>query len=114
MRARRPPATNIAPVRTCVGCRSRRPQADLIRVTVAPDGGIVVEGRGGGRAMGRGAYVCSNPPCVSRALKSGGMRRALKREDVSSSELVRELGGLIETVNQGNQGRTQDGEAQSS
>ena len=113
MRARRPPATNIAPVRTCVGCRTRRPKADMIRVTVAPDGAIVVEGRGG-RAPGRGAYVCSNPSCASRALKSGGMRRALKREDVNLSELGRELGGLIEVVNQGNQGRTQDGKAQSS
>ena len=113
MRARRPPATKIAPVRTCVGCRSRRPKADMIRVTVAPDAAIIVEG-GGGRAMGRGAYVCSNPPCVSRALKSGALRRALRREDVSSSELARELGGLIEVVNQGNEGRTQDGEAQSS
>jgi predicted RNA-binding protein YlxR (DUF448 family) len=85
----------------------------MIRVTVAPDGVIVVEGRGG-RAPGRGAYVCSTASCVSRALKSGAMRRALKREDVSSSELRRELGELIEIVDQGNQGRTQDGEAQSS
>jgi len=85
----------------------------MIRVTVAPDGVIVVEGRGG-RASGRGAYVCRTSSCASRALKSGAMRRALKREDVSSSELRRELGGLIEVVNQGNQGRTHDGEAQSS
>ena len=113
MRARRPPATNIAAVRTCVGCRSKRPKADLIRVTVAPDGAIVVEGRGG-LAPGRGAYVCNNPSCASRALKSGALRRALKREDVDSSELRRELGGSIDKINQGNQGRTQDGEAQSS
>ncbi|MGH2825777.1 MAG: YlxR family protein [Actinomycetota bacterium] len=113
MRARRPPATNIAPVRTCVGCRSRRPKTDLIRITVAPDGAVIAEGRGG-RAPGRGAYVCSNPSCASRALKSGALRRALKCEDVNSSELTRELGGLIDIVNQGDQGRTQDGEAQGS
>ena len=74
------------PLRTCVGCRTTRPQAELIRVVAGPQGAIVVRDRRG-HVSGRGAYVCGNRSCVERALESGALRRALGRE----TDIPREL-----------------------
>jgi predicted RNA-binding protein YlxR (DUF448 family) len=43
------------PVRTCVACRQRRPQRELLRI-VRRDGGIRLDPLR--RLEGRGAYVC--------------------------------------------------------
>jgi predicted RNA-binding protein YlxR (DUF448 family) len=98
------------PVRICVSCRTRRPQAELLRVTAGHDGAVVIEGRRH-RAPGRGAYVCNDPSCVERASKSSALRRALRRDDVDSSEVRRGLEDFMEEINNG---RKQSGEAQSS
>ena len=76
-----------APVRTCAGCRRKRPQSELIRVVRGPDGVVRLDqsssGRKApgapvtGRAPGRGAYVCADDPCVERALQTGALARAL-------------------------------------
>ena len=65
------------PVRTCAGCRERRPQGALIRVAERPDGTVGTDPAGHGR-WGRGAYVCGDPRCIEKALSSGGLRRALR------------------------------------
>jgi len=48
----------------CVVCRTRRPQAELVRVARLPERGVVV-GEKGGRGSGRGAYVCHRRACWS-------------------------------------------------
>ena len=64
------------PTRTCVGCRRKRPQRELLRVTQGPDGSVTAGARI--RAPGRGAYVCFDPECVNRALASGALSKTLK------------------------------------
>jgi len=64
------------PVRTCLGCRRRRPKAELVRLARRPDGSVVVDGRG--VEPGRGAYVCAVPDCVERALKTGRLGHAFR------------------------------------
>ena len=61
------------PVRTCVACRARRAQADLLRVVRGTDGGpdgeIVLDPK---RLLpGRGWYVCSDKS-ECRSVKSLG------------------------------------------
>ena len=70
------PAPSQEPVRTCVGCRQRRPASELVRL-VAPDGRL---GLGAG-APGRGAWLCRHDvlACFDVATKSGRWSRALRR-----------------------------------
>jgi predicted RNA-binding protein YlxR (DUF448 family) len=65
------------PIRTCVGCRRRRSQGELLRIARRPGGTVSVDVATGGRSPGRGAYVCADPACARRAVASGQLRRAL-------------------------------------
>ena len=62
------------PIRTCVGCRERRPQPELHRCTLAPDGSPRVSRA----APGRGAWICG-PECLEPARRSRGFERAWRR-----------------------------------
>jgi predicted RNA-binding protein YlxR (DUF448 family) len=86
------------PIRTCAGCRTRRPQSELLRVVKAPDGTVGPDprqidagARTRGRAPGRGAYVCFDRSCVHEAFRSGRLRRTLRCDDVLPEGLREEL-----------------------
>jgi predicted RNA-binding protein YlxR (DUF448 family) len=61
------------PVRTCVGCGRKAPQAELLRF-VARDGALTAASK----EPGRGAYTCRRLACFERALASRGFNRTLK------------------------------------
>lgn len=65
----------IGPVRTCVGCRTRAPKSDLLRVVVV-EGVLVPDPRG--RRPGRGAHVHPAPACVDLAERRRAFPRALR------------------------------------
>jgi len=75
------------PVRSCVVCRARFPQATLLRLTRTPERGIALDGVR--RAAGRGAYLCGAERCLAKARPA--IRRALGSEitDAVWDELVR-------------------------
>ena len=54
--------------RTCIGCRRKAEQAQLLRLVRSNDGELLVDHPH--RLGGRGAYVCSSLSCLSRALRS--------------------------------------------
>ena len=62
------------PVRSCVGCGRKAPQAELLRF-VASDGELVP---GAGRP-GRGAYTCRRRSCFERAVSRRAFNRTLRR-----------------------------------
>jgi len=66
------------PMRQCVGCREMKPKKELIRVVRSPEGAISLDFRG--KAPGRGAYVCPDPACMKRAVKSKALNRAFDTE----------------------------------
>jgi uncharacterized protein len=71
------------PERTCIGCRTRRPQVDLVRVALAPDGRLVV----GRTTPGRGAWLCKPAlGCLQMARKRRGLDKAF-RQPVSAAAL---------------------------
>ena len=75
------------PIRTCVGCRSRRGQEELIRIIRRDDGSLAV-----GRTLpGRGAWLCrDSPTCLDLATRRGGLDRAFRTSiDRRRSELLR-------------------------
>jgi uncharacterized protein len=68
-----------APVRSCVGCRTKRPQTELVRCAVTADGTPVISRT----ADGRGAWLCAPrvqaTPCLEQAIKRRGFDKAWKR-----------------------------------
>lgn len=70
------PRPRHQPQRTCIACRDKTSKRGLIRIVRTPEGEVHVDLTG--RANGRGAYLCEDPECWQRALKSGAIEHALK------------------------------------
>lgn len=86
------------PTRTCVSCRTEREKGDLVRIVRTQTGQnaqnaqnvqnvqnvqkVEVRVDPTGKAPGRGAYLCADAACWSKALKTRAVQRAL---DVSSA-----------------------------
>ncbi|MCL2828104.1 MAG: YlxR family protein [Oscillospiraceae bacterium] len=62
------------PMRQCTGCREMKPKRELIRVVKSPEGEISLDFQG--KKPGRGAYVCAEPDCLKRSVKTRGLERA--------------------------------------
>jgi predicted RNA-binding protein YlxR (DUF448 family) len=64
------------PQRTCVGCGTVKSKKELIRIVRCPDGTIQLDRTG--KKAGRGAYVCDDPACISKAFANKGLEKALQ------------------------------------
>ena len=64
-----------SPIRTCVGCRTRVPAGELLRV-VARDGAVVPDD--GRRQPGRGAHLHPTVDCLDLAERRRAFPRALR------------------------------------
>ncbi len=62
------------PIRTCIGCRTPRPQHALLRLRRRSDGHVVPA-----RSVrtGRSAYLCASRKCYDRAVSRRAFARAL-------------------------------------
>ena len=66
------------PMRQCLGCREAKPQKELIRVVRSPEGQIRLDFKG--KVSGRGAYICHDPQCLKKAIKSKALERAFSTQ----------------------------------
>ena len=71
------------PQRQCMGCRERKAKREMIRIVRGTDGNVSLDF--GGKMNGRGAYICPNPDCLAKAIRSKALDRAL---EVTIPELV--------------------------
>ena len=78
------------PMRQCLGCREMKPKKELIRVVRPPEGGGEIHLDFRGKDNGRGAYLCPNPACLKRAVKSKALERAF------STAIPEEVYALLE------------------
>lgn len=67
--------TKHIPERSCCVCRVKSDKHKLIRIVKSPDGLAVIDIAG--KLPGRGAYICPDDECITRAEKSGALNRAL-------------------------------------
>jgi uncharacterized protein len=72
-------------MRTCIGCRQRVAQSDLLRIVargsdLVPDGSV--------RQSGRGAYVHRTPECLKLAQRRRAFTRALRVQGPMSDTAV--------------------------
>ncbi|MDD4797450.1 MAG: YlxR family protein [Eubacteriales bacterium] len=69
--------TRKVPMRMCMGCRTRRPKRELVRVVRTPEGEICLDATG--KKSGRGTYVCAdNPVCLEKSIKTRALERSLE------------------------------------
>ena len=85
------------PMRQCLGCREMKPKRELLRVVRSPEGEVAFDARG--KLTGRGAYVCPNPDCFKKAVKTRALDRAL--EVKIPDEVMERLAGLLEETQDG-------------
>jgi hypothetical protein len=78
-----------APIRTCLGCRRPRPQAELLRIVRTPDGRLEADPRR--RAGGRGAYLCRREACLSECVRRARWSHAFRVPAVVTPEGVARL-----------------------
>ena len=77
--------TDVAtPMRTCVGCRSVKDQASLVRYVRGGDG----EPFASRTATGRGAWVCEARACFDKAVKTRAFDRAWKTRSSHRNRLT--------------------------
>ena len=66
------------PQRKCVGCGEMKSKKELIRVVRSPEGDISLDITG--KKPGRGAYVCPDKECITKAYKAHRLERALDKQ----------------------------------
>ena len=80
------------PQRMCLGCREMKAKSELVRVVKSPEGEVSLDITG--KKPGRGAYVCRNPDCFKRVVKSNALARAFKAQ--ISNEIIEVLQNQLE------------------
>lgn len=80
-----------ARLRTCISCRAKSHQNQLIRLAAAESGGIQVLTKSPLR--GRSAYVCARSTCIDTLGTRGRLERALRLRVLPTTltQLVNEL-----------------------
>ncbi|MEM7287611.1 MAG: YlxR family protein [Actinomycetota bacterium] len=64
----------MAPVRTCIGCRTRHPATDLVRCALGHDGRVTLDRTG----PGRGAWLHPDQRCLDVAKRRRAFDRAFR------------------------------------
>ena len=55
-------------MRKCLGCGEMKPKQELIRAVRSPEGEVSLDLTG--KKNGRGAYICRDRGCLSKAIKA--------------------------------------------
>jgi predicted RNA-binding protein YlxR (DUF448 family) len=66
------------PVRTCIGCKCKKPKKEMIRIIRTPDGKIEIDKTG--KKSGRGAYLCGDVKCLDIAFRENRLNKSLKQD----------------------------------
>jgi predicted RNA-binding protein YlxR (DUF448 family) len=64
------------PMRMCTGCGEMKPKKELVRIVKNATGEISLDVTG--KKPGRGAYICKDPKCLTKAKKAKRLERAFK------------------------------------
>lgn len=79
------------PLRTCMGCNSKKSKKELIRIVKDKENNISIDRTG--KREGRGAYICDNIECLEKIIKSKRLEKVL--EVKISEEIYNNLRGVI-------------------
>lgn len=76
---------SVEPVRMCVGCRTRSPRSDLVRLVTVGNRVVVDDARS---MPGRGAWLHPGPDCLAQAVRRHSIGRALRSAGADASGLA--------------------------
>lgn len=65
------------PMRKCVGCQEMKNKKEMIRVIRTAENEFMLDATG--KKNGRGAYLCPDRECLSKAVKNRGLERSFKQ-----------------------------------
>jgi len=65
--------------RTCCACGAKKPPSEMRRIAALKGGEPTLDS--GRKSAGRGAYLCFDANCVSKALQRKSLERALKLQN---------------------------------
>ena len=66
------------PQRMCVGCQTLYNKRELLRIVKTPEGEFLIDNTG--KKAGRGAYICDNKNCFSKAYKEKRLEKSFKMQ----------------------------------
>lgn len=78
----------------CVGCNQMFDKKKLLRVVRTPDEEVVIDVTG--KKAGRGAYLCPETECLTKAVKAKRLEKALRHP--IAKEIFQILTEQIQTV----------------
>ncbi len=64
------------PMRKCTGCNEMKEKRELVRIVRDPEGNISVDLTG--KKSGRGAYICKDKKCLTKAQKAKRLDKAFQ------------------------------------
>ncbi len=79
------------PERTCMGCNTKKPKKEFIRIVKSKDNEINIDRTG--KMPGRGAYICDNIECLEKLIKSRRLEKVFGMK--ISDEVYEKLRGVI-------------------
>ncbi len=79
------------PERTCMGCNTKKPKKEFIRIVKNKDNEINIDRTG--KMPGRGAYICDNIECLEKLIKSKRLEKVFGIK--ISDEIYDKLRGVI-------------------
>lgn len=80
------------PERHCIGCGAAKGKNELIRIVRCPDGVVTIDFNG--KKSGRGVYICPEPACFKKAVKTNRIQTNLNV--AIPVEIIDELAKIIE------------------
>lgn len=75
----------------CLGCQEMKPKKELLRIVKTPEG--VLEFDLTSKKNGRGAYICSQQDCLTKAIKYKRFEKnfGIKLSNETLNEIERQL-----------------------
>ena len=64
------------PLRQCIGCMEMKPKKEFVRIVKNKLGEVSLDTTG--KAQGRGAYICKNPECLKKTIKSRRLEKVFE------------------------------------
>jgi hypothetical protein len=65
------------PLRMCISCREMKPKKELIRIVCEEDGPVIMDLTG--KKNGKGAYLCDNIECFTKAKKIRSIEKTFEK-----------------------------------
>lgn len=81
------------PVRLCLGCGSRKPKRELVRLVKLKEGKVEIDATG--KLAGRGGYFCPNSDCLKKGKKRLSKALRVNEENLRWEEIEKEFKRVV-------------------